>query len=521
MSTNEAKPLVFLSFAGEDLEWKRTLMKRKWWEALLRVADIHDYDERPQRTGNLLEEMEEQVVQSSAFIVILSKYYLRDLKTKSVLEREFMTAVRSFSANSDQERFYPIVIDDDAKRWWDEKKDFIFADNAWLRDKIYWELTDQSKPALLEGPKGPHYAIEVRDYVEEIAATISKIDPSRPKSIRQSPIVVLGNPKSTTQTEGSESALVAKDRSELIARLRSRGAQVEDWQDGWIREKTPLKESTLKGSLKGVVRSIGADEACDAAISPRATADQLSYLAGPLDVSKLKITLWLPSSQRNRTDTGAFLEKCKDQPFDANPRFCVAPPQDLAEILIPSGEQGLLTQISMEILDDRQIIEDGRTARKIVEEKVKECVSAGASLARIQNAEPLVRHFISHTKLASQISEARGGRLILVAHDLNEHLAGTYVEARQIVASKVRRFKEAVESVLGSVRGRLIPITIIVTNFELLRNDLMLDEEIAGLKWRLLPGRVDKGKFKPEQESQEFLVNDIASVLGGRGQVVA
>jgi hypothetical protein len=521
MSINETKPAIFLSFAGENLEWKRTLMKRKWWEALLRVAEIHDYDERPQRTGNLLEEMEELVLQSSAFIVILSKYYLRDLKAKSVLEREFMTAVKSFSASSEQGRFYPIVIDDDAKRWWDEKKDPIFAENTWLRDKIYWELTEQSKPALLEGPRGPHYAIEVRDYAEEIAATISALGATRPKSSRQSPLLVLGNPKPTPQTEGSESASIAKDRNKLITSLRARGVQVEDWQDGWIREKTPSKESTLKSSLKGVVRSIGADEARDVAISPRTTADQLSYLAGSLDVSKLKITFWLPTGQRNSTDTGAFLEKCKDQPLDANPRFCTAPPQDLAEILVPLGGQGSLTQISMEILDDRQVIEDGRTARKIVEEKVKECVSAGASLARIQNAEPLVRHFISHTKLANQISEARGGRVILVAHDMNEHPASTYVEARQIVASKVRRFKEAVESVLGSVRGRLIPITIIVTNFELLRNDLMLDEEIAGLKWRLLPGRVDKGKFQPEQESQEFLVNDIASVLGGRGQAVA
>jgi hypothetical protein len=150
-----------------------------------------------------------------------------------------------------------------------------------------------------------------------------------------------------------------------------------------------------------------------------------------------------------------------------------------------------------------------------VEEEVKGCVVAGASMAKIEGNEPVVRHFVNYNKLANQIAEAKNGRIILVSHDMTEHPALNTFQALRLLGRKVRRLKDSVESALPSVRGQLIPISIVVTNFEFLKNDLYLDEEIAGLKWRLLPGKLHDGRFAPEPDNYRRVVCDIADVLRG------
>jgi ketosteroid isomerase-like protein len=96
LDRSKPKPTVFLSFAGEDVEWKRTFMEPNWWAALTKVAEIRDYDNDPARYGDLYTSMAELVRQSAAFIVILSKFYLRK---DGIIEHEFKTAADRFSAS--------------------------------------------------------------------------------------------------------------------------------------------------------------------------------------------------------------------------------------------------------------------------------------------------------------------------------------------------------------------------------------------------------------------------------------
>jgi hypothetical protein len=128
------KPTVFLSFAGEDSEWKRTLMEPRWWAALTKVADIYDYDTNPNHSGDLNKNMDELINKSAAFIAILSKYYL---KKDGIVEREFTTAADRFSTSNRQDLFQVIIIDSDAKQWWADWQNELFQKHEWLKTKTY------------------------------------------------------------------------------------------------------------------------------------------------------------------------------------------------------------------------------------------------------------------------------------------------------------------------------------------------------------------------------------------------
>src|SRR5262249_14034546 len=152
-------------------------------------------------------------------------------------------------------------------------------------------------------------------------------------------------------------------------------------------------------------------------------------------------------------------------------------------------------------------IAGGRTARKIVEDELRGCLLDGARLAKVEVEPPLIRQFLNYQKLANQIADAKGGRIMLVAHDLQEHQAASAPDAHRMLARKVRTLKETVEGIVAPARGQFIPITVVVTNYKNLKDDNLLDEEIAGIKWRLLPGELNEGKFYPDPDVYKWLVN--------------
>jgi hypothetical protein len=516
LGRNKQKPTVFLSFAGEDVEWKRTLMEPNWWAALTKVAEIRDYDNDPARSGDLYKRMGELVQQSSAFIVILSKYYLRK---EGVIEHEFTAAADRFADPDRRDLFCVIVIDAEAKQWWDGRQNDIFKEHEWLQNKVYWELIDQSEPALLTGDLQPRYAREVRDYAEKLAACVMAHQTSEqiPAPTNGGSIIVLGHPKPNASNYAIGNSSVVKAREELVNELSARHADVTKWEDGWSvgNSNTGEHARQLRSSVRAVVRTLGSDEALDAVVSPEITANQLSFgtKVERAEISKIKISLWLPSEHRNDPDAQDFVDSASKQSPDANPRLCVAAAKELAELLVPSGNGGKITQISIEELDDINEIEGGRTARKIVEDEVRACFLNGARRANVAIEPPLVRQFLNYQKLANQIVEAKGGRIMLVAHDLQEHVAANPPDALRMLGRKVRNLKESLEGIVAPSRGQLIPITLVVTNYENLRNDIVLDEEIAGIKWWLLSGQLKGGKFSPEQDVYDRIVSNIARVL--------
>lgn len=516
---NKQKPSVFLSFAGEDVEWKRTLMQPSWWAALTKIADVLDYDDKPTRFGDLYKGMDQAVRQSSAFIVILSRYYIQK---DGVIEDEFRAAAGRFSDPDQRNFFRPIVIDPEAKQWWDGRQNKIFEEHEWLQNQIYWELIDQNRPALLTGDLKPRYARDVRDYAEKLVASIAASQTPERSAVPagNGSIILLGHPKATATSYAIANASIVKARKDLAVSLRARSADVSEWEDGWSlsnNDKRELCARQLESSPQAVVRPIGPDEALDAAVSPEVTANQLSFVAGPKvdrdQISKIKISLWLPSEHRNDPEAEIFVEKARKQPASASPKLCVTMAEELAELLVPSSGGGKITQITIEELDDIREIEDGRTARKIVEDELRECFRNGVRRAKLNVEPPLVRQFLNYQRLANQIVEAKGGRIMLVAHDLQEHLAANASEAHRMLGRKVRNLKESIEGIVTPSRGQLIPITLVITNYENLRNDIVLDEEIAGIKWWLLSGQLAGGKFSPEPDVYERIVNNIAKML--------
>ncbi len=126
LGRSKQKPTVFLSFAGDDVEWKRTLMEASWWAALTKVAEVLDYDDQPTRFGDLYQRMGQLVRQSSAFIVILSRFYI---EKDGVIEHEFRAAADRFSDPDQRNLFRVIVIDPEAKQWWDGRQNKIIEEH--------------------------------------------------------------------------------------------------------------------------------------------------------------------------------------------------------------------------------------------------------------------------------------------------------------------------------------------------------------------------------------------------------
>ena len=520
--TPQQKATVFLSFAGEDVEWKRTLMQPSWWAGLTKVAAIYDYDDTPTRAGDLQANMGKLVGESTAFIVLLSKFYLRK---EGIIEHEFKTAIDRYQKPEYQDLFCVIIIDAEAKQWWDERRNSIFAEQPWLKNKAYWDPIENSVPANLMGDLKPRYARRVREYAESLAKSIaaSSTRPETASSAEKGRIIVLGRSRPHPTAAADTNASISKARSALAAELCHRHAEISEWDDGWTAASPGVRDAytrQLLGLVNAIVRPVGPDEAFDVALTPGSVFDHLQYVAGGTgdqsEVRKIKTSLWLPDEYRDHPDARVFVEKSGNQSADANPVLCVAAALQLAERLVPLGATAKIAQICVEELDDIQEIEAGRTARKIVEEQLRKCLRDGACRAKLE-MDPPVRQFLNYRRLANQISEAKGGRVMLVAHDLQEHLAASFADARQLLERKVRNLKETVEALVALPRRQIVPIILVVTNYKHLLNEVVLDEEIAGIKWWLLPGEVREGRFTPEDDIYERVVENIKKILLGPG----
>jgi hypothetical protein len=517
----QQKPTVFLSFAGEDVEWKRTLMQPTWWAGLSKVAAIYDYDDTPTRAGDLQANMGKLVGESTAFVVLLSKFYIRK---EGIIEHEFKTAIARYQKPEYQDLFCVIIIDTAAKQWWDERQNSIFAERPWLQNKVYWDLIENNEPANLAGDLKPRYARQVRDYAEKLAKSITASS-TRPEaaSAEKGRIIVLGRSRPQPTAAAGTNASIAKARSALATELRNRHAEISEWDDGWTAAAPDVRDAYVRqllGQVNAIVRPVGPDETFDVAVTPGGVFDHLQYVAGGTgdqsEIRKIKTSLWLPDEYRDHPDAKVFVERSGNQAADANPLLCVAAAAQLAERLVPLGAAGKIAQICVEELDDIQEIEVGRTARKIVEEELRKCLQDGARRAKL-DIDPPVRQFLNYRRLANQITEAKGGRVMLVAHDLQEHVAASFSDARQLLERKVRNLKETVEGLVELARRQIVPIVLVVTNYKHLQNEVVLDEEIAGIKWWLLPGEVREGRFTPEDDIYERVVENIRKTLQGPG----
>ena len=224
LGVTKPKPLVFLSFAGDDVEWKRTLMQGKWWASLTKVAGIYDYDDKPLRDGELDASMIAQINASSAFIALISKYYIGK---DGVVESEFRQAVDRYKEPARQHLFRAIPS---TPKLGNGGTGVVraFAQHDWLRKKIYWPLIEDGRPALLNGDFQPRYSREVRDYAEALAKAIVASPAIEPevKPAEQKKVIILGRPNLDAPSDAATNSGIEMARDELLAQLRNRRGRV-------------------------------------------------------------------------------------------------------------------------------------------------------------------------------------------------------------------------------------------------------------------------------------------------------
>jgi hypothetical protein len=423
--------------------------------------------------------------------------------------------------------FLPVIIDEEAKRWWDSGRHPIFTRCPWLRQQNYFQLIENEEPALLSGDKAPRYARQVRQYAKELADAIAAGSGMQPPASDEpgGSIIILGHPTLAPGDYANGNPTLVVARNDLVARLRGRDSKVQPdvWDDGWLYAgdaENQARARRLQGPVEAIVRPVFPRETIEHVRVPKTTVNQLLGATGlqepAFDTAKLRVSLWLPAEHKNDPSASAFVTS-SGVDGNLNPRFSTLAAQEMAELLVPSAGAATITQISVEELDDRRVIENGRTARKIVEDELRACVAAGAQMARMDVEPPLVRPFLNYQRLANQIIEAKNGKIMLVAHDLQEHPAANTLEAHKLLKRKVQSLKDSVNAAILPMQGKLIPITLVVTNYENLKNDYMLDAEIAGMRWLLLPGRLHAGAFTPEQDIYEKVVNEVSEFLQQAG----
>jgi hypothetical protein len=527
MSLNNSKPqpTIFLSYSSQNRDWKdRFFGEETWWESVTSVAEFYDYQYKPHVGDRTLEEMTKLIESSKVFIPIISDSYIN---REGLVEHEFLIAVTVYSNRKDARLFYPILIDKAAEEWWHKKAHDVFKTSEWLRNLSPIRLASAN---LSDGKKitvaldARRLATHIKDGLEHLPSATEQIpieikDPATPDAI-----LVLGDPTKPAAEYAVTHHAVVDARAALTAKLRDQNIALDSWNDGWLNSNSCPRK--LQEPWPHIVRPVGLDEATAHAVTSDITARQLIF-ATRLDrkyQSAFKISLWLPRDISNDPRAETFIEASNKQasgrvdvtdndwPSDGV-RFSVSTVDELvgelSELLAPAGD---VTQITVEPVDDLRVVQAGRNARQIVEDELRTCVIEGARQAAV-TVQPLVRQFLNFQRLAGQIVEAKNGRTILVAHDLTEHVARSNADAHKLLGRKLRKLREAVEAAINQIKGTLLPITLAVTNFDNLHNDRLLDEEIAGRKWRILPGRLDQGKFVPVLDNYRKLVEEIATVL--------
>jgi hypothetical protein len=525
------QPTVFLSYASDNEGWKTDFFgQRSWSASLTNIADIYDYEFDRQYTGELEDVIKSAITASAAFIPIISDSYL---SRTGIVEQEFLYGVQVYSGRgADRRLFYPILIDRAAADWWHAKNHKIFKKYEWVRglsplSMVDVDLSKQKK--LAASLEARQFMTSVKESLERLPraeAPVCDADDARPAD---GPILILGHPTTAAADYAAGHQAIVQARTALTTKLRDQKIAVESWDDGWlsaVNMGSPTRN--LHEPWPQVVRPIGLEEAPQHVAVPNTTAGELRWATGITqnDASALKVSLWLPQAMSADPRARRFLDAANEtatQRTDGaavsgpagNVRFCVSSVDQIAELLAPSTAGGDITQITVEPVDDLRVVQAGRNARQIVETELRACVSEGARKAAV-SVDPLVRQYLTSQKLAAQIAEVKNGRTILVAHDLTEHVASNNLEAHKMLGRKVRKLREAVENAIGQLKCVLLPITLVVTNYSLLRNDPVLDEEIAGVKWRILPGRLDDGRFVPEPENYNNLVQGLVTVFSPR-----
>jgi hypothetical protein len=525
---SKSQPKVFLSYASDNEGWKTDFFgERSWSASLTNVADIYDYEFDPRHTGELEDAIKSEITASAAFIPIISDSYLR---RNGIIEQEFLYGVEVYSGRGAERRlFYPILIDRAAADWWHAKDHHLFQKHDWLRGLSPLRMVDvdlSKEKKLSASLEARRFMTSVKESLEGLPrakAPVLDADDAQPAD---GPILILGHPTTVAAHYAAGHQAIVQARTALTTKLRDQKIAVDSWDDGWLSAvNMGSPKRNLHEPWPQVVRPIGLDEAPQHVAVPNTTAGELRWATGITqnDASALKISLWLPrdicddpraKSFRDAANEGTA-QRAAGGGLAGSVRFCVSSVDQIAELLAPSRGDGNITQITVEPVDDLKVIQAGRNARQIVETELRACVSEGARKAAV-SVDPLVRQYLTYKKLAAQIAEAKDGRTILVAHDLSEHVAKNNLEAHKMIGAKVRKLREAVENAIGQLKCVLLPITLIVTNYSLLRNDPVLDEEIAGVKWRILPGRLDDGRFVPEPENYENLVKGLVTVFSPR-----
>jgi hypothetical protein len=273
---------VFLSFASEDWPWVEQFTHPGWFN--IDPAKLQNY-----KTGDNLEFgelgkwIDKTVDEAAAVIAFISEHYR---KKSATTVAEFDRALTGY-----QKRrliFVPIMLDDDAKAWWAERRQQ--GSLSALPDQYVY--SDFTKIGRLDISADYQVQSRIEKIAREIRNTIvgppSPDQPEPPLSPPASTVVVLGDPTNRHAEE------VAAQSDELIKVAEAEDLSVRAWMDGWLSKSTARSELGVSSTSDAVfVQPLAAGDASEHAEDVGKTGKRLAK-AG---IAKAPVVLWLPSGQ--------------------------------------------------------------------------------------------------------------------------------------------------------------------------------------------------------------------------------
>ena len=302
----------FLSYARTDTLWVKNFCGPDWFGANLGNVVLTDYQDTT-NFGSITEWIEQAVGNAAALVAFISSSY-----TNSKFSQTEWDLAQTAHANGHL-IVVPVIMDRDAKIWWDEKKlgpRFGFSE---ANSYAYSDFSDPrtgSHAVTIISESGTSNSVgrRIGDVARLLSNKISALKSSAPPPDKAA-VVVLGHPTSTRQES------ISQDVNELAAQLRAAGVTHRAWKDQWT------DPDLLAGDEKDVFRrnvvfvqpAVPADAMLWSNV-PETLTDWLGNVAtndgAANEATKSRAVLWVPARHKAESfDKRASTRADSDNPI--------------------------------------------------------------------------------------------------------------------------------------------------------------------------------------------------------------
>jgi hypothetical protein len=428
-------PRVFLSYARSDTLWVKNFCGPDWFGANLGNLVLIDYQDTT-NFGSITEWIGQKVGNAAALVAFISSNY-----TNSKFSQAEWDLAQAAHTNG-RLVVVPVIMDRDAKIWWDKKKlgpQFGFSDADTYAYSDFSDPRTGSHAITIISENGTSDSVgrRIGDVARLLTTKISALRAAPPPPDKAA-VVVLGHPTSVRQES------ISVEVNELATQLRSVGVAHRALRDQWTDpdQAASDEKDVFQRSAVFVQPAVPADAMLWSNV-PETLTDwlrQAASSAGANAAPKNRAVLWVPARHKSEPfDKRANAGKDSDNPILRH---------DTAADLAGWIQQQIGAEVGPVPVVAIEALEAGR---------LQEALQSGCEkvVSGIVRPPPEPWSFYNKESLEDQLRLIEGERAIIAVHDLNTGLASNTREAQAAVESKVKQHKLRADEIIKELNRKL------------------------------------------------------------------